>query len=43
MGRAGAEKNPRKRDTFQVEAAEFKGETPNGDKAEVLATVSETV
>ena len=36
--------NPRKRVAFQAEAAKSKGEKPEkGDKAEVLATVSEAV
>ena len=39
----GAEKNSRKRATFQVEAAKSKGEKSKRDKAEVLVTVSEAV
>ena len=42
-GQIGAENNSRKRVTFPVEAAKSKGENPKRDKAEVLATVSETV
>ena len=43
-GQIGAEKNPRKRVAFQAEAAKSKGEKPEkGDKADVLATVSEAV
>ena len=36
-------KNSRKRVTFPVEAAEFKGENHKGDDADVLVTVSEAV
>ena len=42
-GQIGAEKNSRKRATFQVEATKSKGEKLKKDKAEVLVTVSEAV